>query len=75
MSQVYKEHSMETKEDLDVCINGAEYNNRLYLSVFGDDELWISMSVPNARANMTIKKEQAKDMIAALIRLVDHLEE
>lgn len=37
-------------------------------------EVWISMVVEAARCNVTLTKDQAKDMIAALIRIVDEVE-
>jgi hypothetical protein len=35
------------------------------------DEVWISVVVEAARCHVTLTKDQAKDMIAALIRIVD----
>ena len=35
------------------------------------DEVWVSMVVEAARCHVTLTKDQAKDMIAALIRIVD----
>jgi chitinase len=35
------------------------------------DEVWFSMVLESARCHVTLSKDQAKDMIAALIRIVD----
>lgn len=63
-----------TVKEFQTQIKGKEYNNYLYVDVFDDDGVWISLSAPNARVSTTLSKEQAKDMIAALIRVVNHLE-
>ena len=36
-----------------------------------DDGVWLNVVVEAARCHVTLTKEQAKDMIAALIRIVD----
>ena len=65
---------MTTTEDFQTMIKGNEYNHHMFVDVYSDDAVWISMSVPNARSHLTLTKDQAKDMIAALIRVVNHLE-
>jgi hypothetical protein len=66
---------MTTEVDFQTRIQGSEYNHRMYVDVFGDNELWLSMSVPNARTNMTLKIDQAKEMVEALTRIINHLED
>jgi hypothetical protein len=68
------EHTMITTEEFHTHIKGKEYNHYMYVDVYDEDGVWISMNVPNARANMIITKSQAKDMIASLIRIVNHIE-
>ena len=63
-----------TTEDFQTQIKGKEYNHYMFVDVYDDDSIWINMTVPSARAHMTLTKEQAKDVIAALIRVVNHLE-
>jgi chitinase len=36
-----------------------------------EDGVWLSMVLESARCHVTLTKDQAKDMIAALIRIVD----
>ena len=36
-----------------------------------DDGVWLNVVVEAARCHVTLTKDQAKDMIAALIRIVD----
>ena len=62
-----------TTEDFQTMIKGKEYNHHMFVDVYDDDAIWISMTVPNARSHLTLTKNQAKDMIAALIRVVNHL--
>lgn len=64
-----------TKEDYQTMIKGREYNHFMFVDAYDDDSIWISMSVPSARSHLTLTKDQAKDMIAALIRVVNYLEE
>jgi hypothetical protein len=64
-----------TKEDFQTMIKGREYNHHMFVDAYDDDSIWISMSVPSARSHLTLTKDQAKDMIAALIRVVNHIEE
>ena len=63
-----------TKEDFQTMIKGKEYNHHMFVDVYDDDAIWISMTVPNARSHLTLTKNQATDMIAALINIVNHLE-
>lgn len=39
-----------------------------------DQDVWLSVNVRGGHTHVTIPKEQAKDMIAALIRIVDAME-
>jgi hypothetical protein len=39
-----------------------------------DQDIWLSVNVRGGHTHVTIPKEQAKDMIAALIRIVDAME-
>ena len=39
-----------------------------------DQEVWLSVNVRGGHTHVTISKDQAKDMIAALIRIVDAME-
>jgi hypothetical protein len=39
-----------------------------------DQDVWLSVNVRGGHTHVTIPKEQVKDMIAALIRIVDAME-
>lgn len=39
-----------------------------------DQDVWLSVNVRGGHTHVTIPKDQAKDMIAALIRIVDAME-
>jgi len=64
---------MEINE-LNTWIEGTEYRTRLSVDLFDDKEVWVSMVNRGGNCHMTITKEGAKDMIAALIRIVDAME-
>jgi hypothetical protein len=70
----HKEKIME-KIDLNTWIEGTEYRSRMSVDLFSEDEVWISMVHRSGNCNMTINKEGAKDLIAALIRIVNAQEE
>jgi ribosome-associated translation inhibitor RaiA len=63
-----------TSEDFQTQIKGREYNSHVFVDVFDDDGVWISVGSGAGSTRIIMTKEQAKDMIAALIRVVDHLE-
>lgn len=56
--------------DLETRIETTRKRRYLNVDAHGD-EVWVSMVVEAARCHVTLTKEQAKDMIAALIRIVD----
>jgi len=64
-----------TKEDYQTQIKGRNYNSHLFVDVFDDDGVWLSVSSSAGGTRIVLSKSQAKDMIAALIRVVNHLEE
>lgn len=43
----------------------------VYVDKFDEDTVWLSIQVRGGSARCTLTKDQAKDMIAALIRIVD----
>jgi len=64
-----------TKEDFQTQIKGREYNSHVFVDVFDDDGVWVSVGSGAGSTRIIMTKEQAKDMIAALIRVVNHLED
>ena len=48
----------------------AKDDQRLYVDQY-DDGVWISLHHQHGSSNVVLDREQAKDMIAALIRIVD----
>jgi len=63
-----------TSEDFQTQIKGREYNSHVFVDVFDDDGVWVSVGSSAGSTRIIMTKEQAKDMIAALIRVVNHLE-
>ena len=56
--------------ELDTRIETNRKRRHIYVDQH-DDGVWLSVVVEAARCHVTLTKEQAKDMIAALIRIVD----
>ena len=48
----------------------AQNDQRLYVDQY-DDGVWMSLHHQHGSSNVVLDKEQAKDLIAALIRIVD----
>jgi len=61
---------MKVETDFNTRINGADSSQYIYVDKH-DDEVWISSNVRGGHTHVVISKEQAKDMIAALIRIVE----
>jgi hypothetical protein len=65
---------MTTEQDLQTRINGNEYNQFMFVDLYDEDKVWVSLNVAGGHTHITITKEGAKDMIAALIRIVNDME-
>jgi hypothetical protein len=65
---------MTTTEDFQTQVKGREYNSHLFVDVYDDDGVWLSVNSSAGGTRMIMNKQQAKDMIAALIRIVNHIE-
>jgi uncharacterized protein YuzE len=61
---------MATTEDLTTRIETTEYGECIFVDQF-DDDVWLSVNVRGGGARCTITKAQAREMIAALQRVVD----
>jgi hypothetical protein len=61
---------METV-DLSTRIDTTERNSAVFVDKFDDGEVWLSIQVACGRAHCTLTTEQAKEMIAALTRIVE----
>jgi hypothetical protein len=48
----------------------AQDDQRIYVDQY-DDGVWISLHHQHGSSNVVLDREQAKDLIAALIRIVD----
>jgi hypothetical protein len=62
------------KEDLNTWIEGATYRTRMSVDLYDDNEVWISLVHGFGNSHITITKNGAKDLIAALIRIVNEME-
>lgn len=63
------------KVDFQTRIEGADKGEYLFVDLFNESQVWISANVSGGSVRLCLNKEQAKDMIAALINIVNALEE
>jgi chitinase len=56
--------------ELETRIETTRKRRHINIDAHGE-EVWLSMVLESARCHVTLTKDQAKDMIAALIRIVD----
>lgn len=61
---------MTTKIDYQTRINGTEPRTYIFVDQC-DGDVWFSANVNGGHTHVVVSKEQAKDMIAALIRIVE----
>jgi hypothetical protein len=61
-------------EDKSVMIKTREGMRIIYLDEYTDKEIWISIQLAGGGANTSMTIAQAKDMIAALNKMVTNLE-
>jgi len=68
---ISKERTMTT--DFQTRIGTTQTQEYIFVDK-EDQEVWLSVNVRGGHTHVTIPKNQAKDMIAALIRIVDAME-
>lgn len=62
---------MTTEIDFQAKINGTESGSYLFVDKYSAEEVWINVNVRGGNTRITMTNEEAKDMIAALIRIVE----
>lgn len=62
---------MTTEQDLQFRILGTDHDSYIFIDKYSDDEVWLNANVRGGNTRLVISNEQAKDMIAALIRIVE----
>jgi len=60
-----------TTEDLQFRILGVDHDSYIFIDKYSDEEVWLNANVRGGNTRLVISNEQAKDMIAALIRIVE----
>ena len=60
-----------TAEDLQTRILGTDRDSYIFIDKYSDEEVWLNANVRGGNTRLVISNEQAKDMIAALIRIVE----
>lgn len=59
-----------TKEDISTRISTTMENQHIFVDE-ADDDVWLSVNVRGGHIHVTITKEQAREMIEALTRVVE----
>lgn len=60
-----------TEIDYQTRIETTESGEAVFIDRYDEDTVWLSIQIRGGSARCTLTKNQAKDMIAALIRVVD----
>ena len=63
------------KVDTQTRIKGMDNGAYIFVDLFNDNQVWLNLNVSGANIHTVLNKEQAKDMIAALINIVNAMEE
>jgi frataxin-like iron-binding protein CyaY len=62
---------MTTELPYQTRINGTERNTYIFVDKSSNNEVWFSANVSGGHTHIVVSHDQAKDMIAALIRIVE----
>lgn len=62
---------MAITEELQTRISTTERGECVFIDQF-DDDVWLSVNVQGGGARVTLTREQARQMIAAIQRVLDH---
>lgn len=60
-----------TTEDLQTRIETTERNRVVFVDRYDDNEMWLSIQLPGGSANCTMTFDQAREMIAAMTRVLE----
>ena len=62
---------MTTEQDFSVRIDTIERQDMVFVDKFDDDQLWLSIKVRNGGAHVVLTFEQARQMQAAINRILE----
>lgn len=62
---------MATTEDLQTRITTRDDNRTLFVDYYDEREVWVSIQLPGGGANCVLSHDQAREMIAALNRVLE----
>lgn len=60
-----------TEQDFQTRILGTDYGTYLFVDKYSAEEVWLNANVRGGNTSLVLTNEQAKDLIAALIRIVE----
>jgi hypothetical protein len=72
IKQVQKENTMEDKS---IMIKTCEGSRIIHIDQYDDELLWINIQLNGGGAGTPMTKSQAKDMISALMNIVNYMEQ
>ena len=58
-------------EDLSTRLSTTERDRVVFVDRYDDNEMWLSIQLPGGSANCTMTFEQAREMIAAMTRVLE----
>lgn len=59
------------KQDLETQIKTTEPYEAVFVNKYDDNELWLSIQMPSASARTVLTFDQARQMMAAIQRVLD----
>ena len=62
---------MTTEQDFQTRILGVDHDSYIFIDKYSDEEVWLNANVRGGNTRLVLTNEQAKDLIAALIRIVE----
>lgn len=62
---------MTTEQDLQTRIVGIDNDSYFFVDKYSAEEVWINANVRGGNTRLVLTNEQTKDLIAALIRIVE----
>ena len=60
-----------TEQDFQTRILGVDNDTYLFVDKYSAEEVWINANVRGGNTRLVLSNEQAKDLIAVLIRIVE----
>lgn len=63
--------SLKEDKEFQTRITGVDNGSYVFVDKFSAEEVWLNANVRGGNTRLVLSNEQAKDLIAALIRIVE----